>query len=278
MLDRRFRWGDREPADTGFAHRSEQGSTVGPGSARRSTTPGSGPAPCNALAPLLGDLEVDSTPPLEALCLVLDRHSDPLFIVDASRKLHFWNVSARRVLETRQSLRLQRGRFSLGSPPDDRRLEELLRSMQSSSLGRASSRGLRLHRPGAQRGWAVAIHPLEPRQPQGEGASLFLFHAVSRRHSRGTLDPLLRDLFGLTPGEMAAATALLRTGSVGNAARALSVSRETIRTQLKAVFRKCDIHSTLELAVLLGSASLFLGPDPIRVTPRQWSEPRRETP
>jgi len=77
---------------------------------------------------------------------------------------------------------------------------------------------------------------------------------------------------------MAAATALLRTGSVGNAARVLSVSRETIRTQLKAVFRKCDIHSTLELVALLGSASLFSGPDPVRAASRQWSELRWENP
>ncbi len=219
----------------------------------------------------LGGLEMDRAPPLEALCWVLDRHSDPLFIVDPSRKLHFWNISAKRVLDARQSLRLQRGHVSMGSCPDDRRLEGLLQSMRSGAVGRSASRGLRLHRPGAQRAWIVAIHPLESKQPAGEGGALFLLHAVSRRHSRGTLEPLLRDLFGLTSGETAAATAVLRTGSVDSAARLLSVSRETIRTQLKAVFRKCDIHSTLELVTLLASASLFCGPDPVRAGPNHWS-------
>jgi DNA-binding CsgD family transcriptional regulator len=222
---------------------------------------------------------MERSPLLEAVCFVLDRHSDPLFILDPSRKLHFWNVSARRVLETRESLRQQRGRLSMGSPPEDRRLEQLLQSMQlTRSSGRAHSRGLRLHRAGAQQGWVVAVHPLKAQHNPAAPGPLFLVHAVSRLHSRGTLDPLLRDLFGLTPAEIAAALALLHSGSVGNAARALSISRETVRTQLKAVFRKCDIHSTLELAALLRSAALFSGPDPTRTPSNPWNELRWEAP
>jgi DNA-binding CsgD family transcriptional regulator len=242
--------------------------------------PGFAPAgagtPYKALPQAPDDLQMERSPLLEAVCFVLDRHSDPLFILDPSRKLHFWNVSARRVLETRQSLRQQRGHLSMGSPPEDRRLEQLLQSMQlSRGGGRGPARGLRLHRPGAQQGWVVAVHPLRTQHTGGLGP-LFLLHAVSRLHSRDTLDPLLRDLFGLTSAEIAAALALLHGGSVANAARALSVSRETIRTQLKAVFRKCDIHSTLELTALLRSASLFSGPDPTRGPSTPWSGRRDE--
>jgi DNA-binding CsgD family transcriptional regulator len=82
------------------------------------------------------------------------------------------------------------------------------------------------------------------------------------------LDPLLRDLFGLSTAERAAALAVIRTGSVDNAAASLSVSRETIRSQLKAVFRKCDIRSTLQLAALIRSVGLFCGAE------RTWNERR----
>jgi hypothetical protein len=217
------------------------------------------------------------SPPLassiEAPCCVLDRHSDPLFIVDPGRELHFSNVAAKRVLETHKSLKQQGRRLSMGSPAEDRRLEQLLASMlMGTGSGPAHSRGLRLHRSGTHQAWAVAVHPLRVQQSPGQSAPLFLLHAVSRLHSRGSLELMLRDLFGLSSAEIAAAMALLHTGSVDNAARALSVSRETVRTHLKAVFRKCDIHSTLELAALLRSTSLFGGPDPKRATDGRLNE------
>jgi len=140
MLEQCFRCGGREGAIPGSANRSWQCPPVSAGGAQAPTMPSIGATPFNSPSLLFGKLGVERAPPLEAVCFVLDRHSDPLFIVDPSRKLHFWNVSAKRVLETRQSLRLQRGRLSMGSPPDDRRLEELLQSMQSRVIGRAPSR------------------------------------------------------------------------------------------------------------------------------------------
>jgi DNA-binding CsgD family transcriptional regulator len=201
---------------------------------------------------------------LAAVCSVLDRHPDPLFIVDAERRLQFRNLTARRVLETRSGLMQQRGRLSTGSIPDDRRLESLLAAIQTGSVSaRPRTRGLRFHRAGAGRSWCVIVHPL-PSRPPGGGShsnSLFLLHTVARMHARTALGPLLRDLFGLTRAEAAAALTVVKTGSVGIAAQELSVSRETIRSHLKAVFRKCDIHSTLQLAALVRSTSLFAGPD-----------------
>jgi DNA-binding CsgD family transcriptional regulator len=199
---------------------------------------------------------------LAAVCSVLDRHPDPLFIVDAERRLQFRNLTARRVLETRSGLMQQRGRLSTGSIPDDRRLESLLAAIQTGSVSaRPHTRGLRFHQAGAGRGWCVIVHLLPSRPPGGGSNSLFLLHTVARMHSRTALGPLLRDLFGLTRAEAAAALTVVKTGSVGIAALELSVSRETIRSHLKAVFRKCDIHSTLQLGALVRSTSLFAGPD-----------------
>jgi DNA-binding CsgD family transcriptional regulator len=240
-----------------------------------------GPGPEQPLAPVLqnrrpwlAQLEeihrdmhnrADPTPALLlATAAVLDRHPDPLFIVDTQRRLHFRNLTAKRVLESRSGLSQQRGRLSAGSIPDDRRLEALLATVQASTgMLRPQPRGLRLHQSGPGRRWYVLVHPLTSGLPGGSN-SLFLLHTVARMHSPGALGALgalLRDLFGLTRAETAAALTVVKTGQIDVAAHELSLSRETIRSHLKAVFRKCDIHSTLELAGLVRATAVFSGPD-----------------
>lgn len=200
-------------------------------------------------------------PILTAVCSVLDRHPDPLFIVDRYRKLRFHNLTARRVLETHSGLSQHEGCLSVGSALDDKRLEGLLSGLRDGGVSpRPHARGLRLRRSGAGLGWCVIVHSLTP-PAGGHRNSLFLLHTFSRMHARSALSLLLHDLFGFSRAETAAVLAVIKSGGVNSAARQLSLSRETVRTHLKAAFRKCDIHSTLELAALIRAMSLFGGPD-----------------
>jgi DNA-binding CsgD family transcriptional regulator len=106
----------------------------------------------------------------------------------------------------------------------------------------------------------VIVHPLTSALPD-EANPLFLLHTVARMQSRGALGALLGDLFGLTRAETVAALTVVKTGQIDMAAHELSLSRETIRSHLKAVFRKCDIHSILELAGLVRTTAVFSGPE-----------------
>ncbi|MGH6753756.1 MAG: helix-turn-helix transcriptional regulator, partial [Bradyrhizobium sp.] len=71
-------------------------------------------------------------------------------------------------------------------------------------------------------------------------------------------DPtLVRDVFGLTLGE-ARVAALVGSGvTVEDAAARLGVAKETVRTMLKAVFRKVGVSRQAELVALL--ARMMLG-------------------
>lgn len=62
---------------------------------------------------------------------------------------------------------------------------------------------------------------------------------------------LLTKLFGLTPAESRLAAELSDGSTLIQAARALNISWETARTQLKAVFAKTNTHRQSELVALL---------------------------
>jgi hypothetical protein len=196
-----------------------------------------------------------------ALCSVLQSHPDPLFVIDLQRTLWFRNRAATRLMRADDGFRSVLGRLSTGCAASDRRLNELLQDIHNQvDPNPFNARGLRLHRRGADGCRLLVVHPLGRCSPDGLSGVLFLLHIPSPRRPSGAFDPLLRDLFGLSTAEITAALAVIRMGGVDNAATSLYLSRETVRTQLKAVYRKCDIRSSAQLADLIHSVTLFCGP------------------
>ena len=63
---------------------------------------------------------------------------------------------------------------------------------------------------------------------------------------------LLMNVFSFTPAEARLAAALANGTSIEDAAKILSISCDTVRHQLKAVFLKTDTHRQSELIALLG--------------------------
>jgi DNA-binding CsgD family transcriptional regulator len=70
-------------------------------------------------------------------------------------------------------------------------------------------------------------------------------------------DLLLQDLFDLSPAEARIAQAIATGRTIGETARSLDMSRETLRTQLKTVFAKTGTRRQATLALLLARASLL---------------------
>jgi DNA-binding CsgD family transcriptional regulator len=69
-------------------------------------------------------------------------------------------------------------------------------------------------------------------------------------------ESVLRKLYGLTRGEAALATILLKGKSIEDAAAELFISPHTARTHLKRIFMKTDTHRQTELVVRIFSALL----------------------
>jgi DNA-binding CsgD family transcriptional regulator len=83
---------------------------------------------------------------------------------------------------------------------------------------------------------------------------------------------VLQALFDLTPAEARVARGIGQGQSLTAMAAELTVSQETLRKQLKAVFGKTGLRRQAELAALLAGAQL-----PIRTSSTDdFSEPQRK--
>lgn len=69
---------------------------------------------------------------------------------------------------------------------------------------------------------------------------------------------VLKDNFGITQAETRTVNSLLRMGNTKDAADALSISIETLRSHLKSILRKTGTHNQTELMVKLLSGSQLL--------------------
>jgi DNA-binding CsgD family transcriptional regulator len=80
---------------------------------------------------------------------------------------------------------------------------------------------------------------------------------ITRLGSSKTLpDDLLNGLFDLSPAEIRAANGLLQGKSIEDIATNFGLSRETIRTQVKAVFAKTRVNRQSDLVSLLANVKI----------------------
>jgi DNA-binding CsgD family transcriptional regulator len=205
-----------------------------------------------------------SAPPsqgeLDPLHWALDRYGEPLFVIDENRRLLFRNEAAQRVLRARKEFSERGGQLCVGSTHADAALQNIIAGADrpSARAARSPCRGIRLARAGAARDWLLVVHPFRARS-QKEPATIFFIQIIGRARPRGGLPVVLNDLFKLSAREIAVLSALLRTGTAHKAARRLVLSHETVRSHLKRIFRKCDVHSQAELMTLLDCISRFAG-------------------
>jgi len=199
----------------------------------------------------------DAQPQLRS---ILDCYHDPLLVIDASRRVLFRNVAAKRVLRMTGNLAEKSGQLVLAPPRVDAALQAVIaRKSPAKRVAQSIAHGIRIARPGATRDWLALIKPLDAARVETSGAQTFLVQIIGRTRPRTAPEQALCDLFGLSRRERAVVAALLRDCSVATTASRLSLSRETIRSHLKRIFRKCDVHSRDELMSLLHCLSLFAG-------------------
>jgi DNA-binding CsgD family transcriptional regulator len=199
------------------------------------------------------------------LTAVLDQLAEPLVLLDRYRDLVFTNVTACRLGKSNGGFNISNGRFSTGCAESDRELDKLLESMSERPEDGTivpRQRGLRVPRRGLRRDWAIILHRLivDDASEYMQGP-VFLLQAHSRITMRACIAGVLMDCYGATHAEAAAASAVLSAGSTKGASRSLHRSSETVRSHLKSLFRRCDVHSKTELGALLWSSTLFAASD-----------------
>jgi DNA-binding CsgD family transcriptional regulator len=179
----------------------------------------------------------------------LERVRSAAVVIDAAGRATQMNSPAQNLLGA--DFNLVRGRLAAHDPASNRRLQQLISSALHTAPGGAQSYApIVVDRDDAP--WLLT----EAMPVTAFGSDLF---------SSGRLILLLTDLtsplrpeatqlcaaFGLTVAEAKLATKLASGSGIDAAASSLGVSRETARTQLKAVFAKTNTRRQAELSGLL---------------------------
>jgi DNA-binding CsgD family transcriptional regulator len=171
---------------------------------------------------------------------------------------YFLNRAAADILKQGDGLALARNGLVADRPSDTRLLHQLLHeAITAPELGEPKGSPLRLPRRKAQTALIVRVLPgpgLDCWRDKENRAALL---TVCDEDTNLKVDEsVLCKLYGLTRGEAALASILLRGKSIEEAAAELFISPHTARTHLKRIFMKTDTHRQTELVVRIVSAVL----------------------
>ena len=196
-----------------------------------------------------------------------DRVAAGVVLLDATGIPVMVNREARRILELRDGFSLLDDGPAGATSNQTRELRELIREVgrytsPTATEKRASGGALRVTRPSGRPDFHVVVVPLPMRcQPGREGAVVVLF-ITDPQTTQGSADRLFTDLYGLTDAENRLVLRLLEGKSLTDAAVSLGLSRNTVHSQLAAVFQKTGTRRQSELLrLLLGGIAPVRTPD-----------------
>jgi DNA-binding CsgD family transcriptional regulator len=150
---------------------------------------------------------------------------------------------------------LPRDRIGLVDPLADRLLRRVLAGLSASGQSAGRSFAARSKESASAAVVHVIPTPGQARDIFGGGEAVLVITPVAARQAPDTA--LIRSLFDLTPREARVARGIAEGLSIGDIARRCGVERETIRSQVKAVFAKTGTHRQAEVASLLAGLPTF---------------------
>lgn len=183
---------------------------------------------------------------------LIDRLAFGVILLDETGRIRFANREAGRLLQENDGLGLAAGALYAQLPADSRRLKALIRAVTTGEAGDVPVGRMIVSRPSGRMGLSLAAMPV----PRGRrlfdsnaGTALVL---VTDPERRPILDGRhLAERFGFGRSETKLAAALAQGLDLREAARAASLTYETARWYLKAMFVKTGTRRQPELVALL---------------------------
>jgi DNA-binding CsgD family transcriptional regulator/PAS domain-containing protein len=177
---------------------------------------------------------------LKGLEATLDCLKTGVFLVDRAGRVSWHNNAAAELLERRDGLTLKAGRLAGANPTDDRAL--------TTALAGAADATIHIRRPSGGRALILSVHRLWPSLASSAASCAIFVRDPDSDHLSAAK---IAGTFGLTEAEARAAIAVSQSHGVADAASALGLSPNTVKTTLQRVFAKTGTHSQAELVRLL---------------------------
>ena len=180
--------------------------------------------------------------------LILDRLDRGVILLDDAGAVLDANQPAIRILQLGDAILVRNGRLAFADAVFDQRVVEMMVVRRAAPDAVTRSIASRCRRRDGQ-SYLVVVHPVPP-ETDGRKTALAVF-VFAPDERRDVSSDVLRELYGLTRAQSEVARQLFSGRSVEQAARALDVSPNTVRTHLKHIFTKCEVQSQAELMHLL---------------------------
>jgi DNA-binding CsgD family transcriptional regulator/PAS domain-containing protein len=164
-----------------------------------------------------------------------------VILVTASGQVLFANRSARRLLDNRDGLMMDRQGLCAVRSRETNALRGLIgRMVGSCRQGQSQSGGgLNVTRPNGRRALQVLVSPVRPQQSLHLGArAVAAIYVTDPEQVSERPEVVLMRLYGLTPAEAKVAALIVRGMSARQAAEGLAISYNTVKSHLKRVFVK----------------------------------------
>lgn len=173
------------------------------------------------------------------LLLALESTRSAVVVCDDRGKVLTLSRDAERLLGQRDGLGYAGGRL-IGRTRDGASLSVVLERVARRCGARdgGASKGLRVGRPSGRSDYELLLFPVPDRHRQGKRRVLVFVHDPQARPA--TSARLLAELYGLTERESRVAELLARGLSPAEIADELRMSRETVKSHLKAVYNKTE--------------------------------------
>jgi DNA-binding CsgD family transcriptional regulator/PAS domain-containing protein len=183
----------------------------------------------------------------------LDRLGMGFLVVDNAGRILALNRLATTILGQDDGLAISRGTLHAARPKEANRLRGLILKAAAAGSGHGFEPGgmMTVPRPSERRAFEVLVTPLRPGVlppiQRQRTAAIFLIDPENQPEPN---DQALIRLFGLTAAEGRLAKSLIQGKSLKQAAEEFCLSRNTVRSQLQAVFEKTGTARQGELVSL----------------------------
>lgn len=177
------------------------------------------------------------------------------FLLAENGRLLHANAAGQQLLQAERVLRVQAGRLVPACHQDQSGFARIIEQV-SHGVSSCRSAALRLRaKPGDNTHLIATVMPAPTTLPAYPGTRPSAAVYVADLDDLGLLRPeTLTQLYGLTSAEARLAVGLARGAELSELSSTWHVSRETLRTQLKAVFAKTGVRRQSELVRLLAGA------------------------
>jgi DNA-binding CsgD family transcriptional regulator len=178
-----------------------------------------------------------------------------VILADAQARVLFMNEPAEAAVRTGDGFRLRGGKLVSSSAKGTEQLHHSIRRAVVESLDRSSGQASSVVVPRREdRGSYAALIARLPRALEGllaNATPAVMIVATDPLSQAMPPEGMLRQLYGLTTAEARVAVDIANGLTIDEIAMRCGVGRETIRTQMKAVFGKTDCRRQAEVASLL---------------------------